>query len=449
MRHDCYKTKALHLGALVSIFTLCLFMSACGSGSSGNNSKNSGAGNSSSSSGNSSAINNNADSSSSQSQETDISQAIQLLNIPIDFPKPTLRDDNIPTPEKIELGRFLFFDRALSINEARSCGDCHQPALAFSDGLETSIGIDDTQVHDRNAMSLTNIIYNAGFNWANPNVRNLEDQAHGVLFNETPIELGWTDAETLIIDRLKADVLYISLFTDAFSNDSSEDNTDASSITVPNIERALASFQRILISGDSEFDRFQRGDDNALSVSAKRGMNLFFSEQLECFHCHGGFNFSQSVDHSRIVSDQLEFHNNGLYNIGGTGDYPANNTGLWDILPMPANMGKFKAPTLRNIALTAPYMHDGSIATLADVIDHYSRGGRLIEEGPNTGDGNLNPYKSSLLTGFILSEQDKADLIAFFESLTDWVFVCRADLQDPFGVHLPHEQCNAMTPLSF
>lgn len=354
--------------------------------------------------------------------------------LPAHFPDPKVSESNPLTVAKIELGRFLFFDRNLSINKTRSCGDCHQPAKAFTEDKALAVGITPDQIHARNSMSLTNVAYNAGFNWANPNLPDLERQVHGVLFNEAPIELGWSDVESQILDRLKEDTTYVKLFNDAFFDASDP-------FTVANVERALASFERALISGNSAFDLFEAGDKTALSQSAQKGKELFFSEQLECFHCHGGFNFSQAVDHEGIVLNQLDFHNNGLYNIAGNGDYPANNTGLWEFNSTPSNMGKFRAPTLRNIALTAPYMHDGSIATLDEVIDHYARGGRLIAEGEYSGDGNLSPYKSELLAGFILSEQDKAHLKSFLESLTDWVFICAANLQDPYGNHPMHNRC--------
>lgn len=358
--------------------------------------------------------------------------------LPANFPKPKVLPSNPLTLAKVELGRFLFFDRQLSINEQRSCGDCHQPAKAFTDGTALAVGITAEQIHARNSMSLTNVAYNAGFNWANPNVRDLETQVHGVLFNETPVELGWSDVEAQILDRLKEDASYAQLFNAAFPE-------EADPFTVANVGRALASFERALISGASAFDAFEAGDKTALSEAAKKGKELFFSEQLECFHCHGGFNFSQAVDHEGVVLNQLDFHNNGLYNINGTGDYPVNNTGLWEFINEPSNMGKFRAPTLRNIALTAPYMHDGSIATLDEVIEHYARGGRLIEAGPQAGDGNVNPFKSELLAGFILSEQDKQNVKAFLQSLTDWQFICAPNLQDPYGNHPLHSECTALS----
>ena len=148
-------------------------------------------------------------------------------------------------------------------------------------------------------------------------------------------------------------------------------------------------------------------------------MELFFSERLECFHCHGGFNFTDSTTHANARIDRIGFHNTGLYNIDGEGAYPSDNTGLYDMTGARRDMGRFKAPTLRNIAVTAPYMHDGSAATLEEVIEHYARGGRLIEEGPFAGDGRRNPFKSEFIRGFVLSDSEREELMAFLDSLTD------------------------------
>jgi cytochrome c peroxidase len=178
-----------------------------------------------------------------------------------------------------------------------------------------------------------------------------------------------------------------------------------------------------------------------MSESAKRGRELFFSERLECFHCHGGFNFSQSTTHDKSVFTEIEFHNNGLYNIDGSGAYPLDNHGLWEFTFKPEDMGRFRAPTLRNIELTAPYMHDGSIATLEEVIDHYARGGRLISSGPLAGDGAKNPFKSEFIVGFMITADEKTDLINFLKSLTDWEFICDERFSDPFGNLLPHPHC--------
>ena len=199
-----------------------------------------------------------------------------------------------------------------------------------------------------------------------------------------------------------------------------------------NLTKALASFERNLIAFNSPYDRYRfGGDKRAISESAKRGERLFHSESLECFHCHGGFNFSDSVKHERLAFTEIAFHNTGLYNIGGKGYYPPNNTGVYEITQQPSDMGRFKAPTLRNIALTAPYMHDGSIATLEEVIEHYRVGGRTLHSGEYAGIGSQNPLKSHFISGFEISETEKQDLLAFLHSLTDESFIQNPALSDP------------------
>ena len=164
-------------------------------------------------------------------------------------------------------------------------------------------------------------------------------------------------------------------------------------------------------------------------------MNLFFGEKAECFHCHGSFNFNDQVVHagSRPALIETPFHNTGLYNIDGRGGFPAPNRGVYENSFLPADMGKFRAPSLRNVGVTAPYMHDGSIATLAEVLDFYAAGGRVIAAGPHAGDGRVNPFKSSLVSLIRLSEQDKADLVAFLHTLTDHEFLNDPKLADPFA----------------
>ncbi|MEE2778885.1 MAG: di-heme enzyme, partial [Myxococcota bacterium] len=176
---------------------------------------------------------------------------------------------------------------------------------------------------------------------------------------------------------------------------------------------------------------FYGGDATAMSPKALQGFSLFMSERLECFHCHGGVNFSDSLSETSTFTE-ITFHNNGLYNVDGEGGYPADNTGVFEITGDPEDMGRFKAPTLRNIAVTAPYMHDGSIETLEGVIDHYANGGRKILVGENAGDGSESPLKSAFVSGFVLTPDEKTALIAFLESLTDESFLTDPDLSDPF-----------------
>ena len=184
--------------------------------------------------------------------------------------------------------------------------------------------------------------------------------------------------------------------------------------------KRLACFERSIISARSPYDRYHYGGDNAaVSASAKRGEILFFNQHLSCFRCHGGFNFTDATVSETSVGREVEFHNTGLYNLPGSFSFPAANLGVYEHTHLPSDVGKFKAPTLRNIAITAPYMHDGSIATLVEVIDHYAAGGRTISQGPNAGIGHNNPNKDELIAGFTLSPQDRIDLIAFLQSLTD------------------------------
>lgn len=355
--------------------------------------------------------------------------------LPSGFPTPKEAPDNPLSAAKIELGRHLFYDLRLSVNQSMACASCHQPARAFTDGRATAIGATG-EAHPRNAMSLSNVVYNATFNWANPGLTSLHAQALVPIFGEFPLELGWSDHEAEILNRFRYDAIYKKLFADAYPGAVDPFSTDR-------VTKALAAFESILISGNSSYDQatFQ-GNPNTMSAAARRGQELFFSERLECFHCHGGFNFSQAVNHAGTTLAQSEFHNNGLYNLGGKGDYPANNRGLWEFTQRSADMGRFRAPTLRNIELTAPYMHDGSIATLEDVLDHYARGGRLIKEGLLAGDGAKNPYKSELIVGFSLTAQERQDVIAFLQSLTDWAFICDPRFIDPFGNFPQHIRCH-------
>ncbi|MBK8010417.1 MAG: di-heme enzyme [Deltaproteobacteria bacterium] len=349
----------------------------------------------------------------------------QLLRLPDGFPLPSVPADNPLTREKIELGRHLFYDPALSANGMQSCASCHVQARAFTDGRETALG-STGQVHPRNSQSLTNVAYNATLTWANPLLVSIEQQVMVPLFGELPIELGVTGHEDLVLDRLRDSPMYRELFAAA--------NPDAEApIAWPSIIRALASFCRALISGRSPFDRFVYGHDaQAISDSAKRGLDLFFSERLECHHCHGGFNFTLSSTHDGVVADAAAFHNTGLYNVDERGGYPDDNTGVHAVTHRSEDMGRFRAPTLRNIAVTAPYMHDGSVASLEDVVRIYEAGGRLLSGGPHAGDGRTNPHKSGLVTGFRLTDGERRDLLAFLATLTDQTFLSDPELASPF-----------------
>ena len=310
--------------------------------------------------------------------------ALTAQDLPTGFPKPRVPLDNPLTPAKVELGRYLFYDTRMSVNGKSSCASCHKQELAFTDGLPVAVGATGEK-HPRGAMSLVNIAYSAALTWGNPGIVSLEQQALIPMFGENPLELGLRVGDSFL-STLRSDPKYRELFEYAFPQDSDR-------FTIVNVTKAIASFERSIISARSPYDRYHYcGDDSAVSDSAKRGEILFFSQQLSCFRCHGGFNFGGGA----------EFHNNGLYNARGGPD-----TGISEFTKDPKDAGKFKAPTLRNIALTAPYMHDGSIATLDGVLSHYASA------------GHNSPNKDPLIAGFALSSQDRIDLIEFLKSLTD------------------------------
>ena len=338
--------------------------------------------------------------------------------LPARFPAPLVPDSNPMTNAKVDLGRHLFYDRRMSVTQQFSCASCHEQARAFTDGREVAVGATG-QPHPRNSMTLANVAYPSSLNWANPLVRKHEMQALIPMFGDNPVELGLTGEEQALLDRFRADRTYQELFPAAFPGEADPFSIDA-------VTRALASFQRTIMSGNAPYDRYLNGDRGAISESAVRGEALFFSERLECHHCHSSFNLSGSVQYVGKEFRDQEFFNNGLYNIGGTGAYPDNNRGLFTFTQKPEDMGRFKAPTLRNVAVTAPYMHDGSIATLEGVIDHYAAGGRTIDSGPYAGNGSASPYKSGLVPGFTLTGGEREDVLAFLRSLTDEEF-----LRDP------------------
>ncbi|WP_437660390.1 MbnH family di-heme enzyme [Sorangium sp. So ce1182] len=352
--------------------------------------------------------------------------AVYDWGLPPGFPVPKVPQGNPMSAVKVELGRRLFYDRRLSGNGTYSCGSCHLQELAFSDGLACAKG-STGQMHTRGSMSLANVAYLTTLTWGNPLLDTLEEQALSPMFGETPVELGLAGREDEMIERLQDEPLYRDLFPDAFPG-------DGEPIRLDNITRAIAAFERSLLSYRSPYDRYRYdGDPSGMSEAALRGLDLFFSEKLECFHCHGGFNLSDSVQHDGTTFTEVMFHNTGLYNIGGSGAYPEGNAGVYEISGKEADMGRFRAPTLRNIAVTAPYMHDGSIATLEEVLDHYAAGGRTIESGPNAGVGSENRFKSELIRGFDLTAEEKADVIAFLKTLTDEAFLRDPRFADPWA----------------
>jgi cytochrome c peroxidase len=316
-------------------------------------------------------------------------------NLPPGFPKPAVPADNPMSAAKVELGRRLFYDRRMSVNGEESCASCHRQELAFTDGRARARGATG-EMHPRGSMSLVNVAYAPALTWANPELESLEDQALGPMLAVEPIELGLKGHESEFLYKLKGDAEYRRLFPQAFPK-------GGELWTLRNVTKALAAFERSIVSLRSPYDRYRWGGDlSALSDSAKRGELIFSSsERGGCFQCHGGWNFA-SIRYEGGRNREGAFFNTGV------SLYAPPNRGVYEYTKRAEDLGKFRAPTLRNIAVTAPYMHDGSIATLEEVVDHYASGGRYDHAN-----------KSRIIRPFRLTDGDRRDLVEFLRSLTD------------------------------
>ena len=291
--------------------------------------------------------------------------------------------DNPLTQEKVDLGRFLFFDKRLSANDTIACATCHIPALAFTDGQPVSSGIHHLQ-GGRSAPTAINRAFSTVQFW-DGRAATLENQSIGPFAN--PIEHGFANHDQLVAKISKIDG-YKELFKTVFK---------VENITKEHVGKAIASFQRTLISGNSPFDRFDYdGDEKALSESAKRGKKLFFGK-ARCNLCHFGTNFSDE-----------KFHNVG---IGWGGE--ALDVGRYNVTKDVKDLGAFKTPTLREISRTAPYMHDGRFSTLEQVVKHYNNG------------GVKNPFLDNQIIPLNLTASEIKDLISMLRSLegTGWQHV--------------------------
>jgi cytochrome c peroxidase len=294
--------------------------------------------------------------------------------LPVGFPEPAVPADNPMNAAKVALGAKLFADPRLSITGAHSCQSCHSPERAFTDGLALSRGATG-EILRLNAPTLFNVAYNASLGWTDANLRTLEQQMRGPLFNEHPRELGLAGRERELARELGADEALAREFDAAFP-------VVDSPVTMDNVIRAIAAYERTLLAGNSGFDRYVfAGDHDALSAPQKAGMQLFFSERAGCARCHGGINFTGVwVDRE---------HQQAEPSFADTG------TGV-----------AVRIPTLRNAAATAPYMHDGRFATLDAVLDHYEK----LAMDPNV---DTRLHRPPLTTG------ERDDLRAFLLSLTD------------------------------
>ncbi len=296
--------------------------------------------------------------------------------IPSHFPIPNIHPDSFPSQEKIDLGRKLFYDVRLSKNNTISCASCHHQSLAFSDSLAFSFG-DNKAIGSRNAPSLANVVY------------------HNKLLREG--SLPTLEMQVLVPiqehNEFNSNILEISnKLNEIFEYRQMSQKAFGSELTPFAVTRSIAAFERILISGQSKYDDFINGKTNLSSLELK-GKELFFSDRTNCSSCHGTFLFTNQT-----------FENNGLY-------VSYNDNGRERFTLDPSDNGRFKVPSLRNVALTAPYMHDGSINSLEQVIEHYSSGGKP------------HPNKSQLIKSISLSQDEKSALIAFLNTLTDYNFI--------------------------
>ena len=301
-----------------------------------------------------------------------------LMEIPKGFPAVEFQEGNEFSMARWELGKKLFFVPVMSVDSSISCASCHLPELAFSDNQASSPGVEN-RPGVRNASPLFNVAYHPYFT-REGGVPTLEFQILVPIQEHNEFDFNIV----LLAERLAQDSNYVQMAAAAYEQ-------------VPNpfvITRSLAVFERSLLSGYSPYDQYANYDiSGAMSKAAIRGMELFFSEQTNCSSCHGGFNFTNYA-----------FENNGLYE-----EYP--DEGRFRLTGEEADRSLFKTPSLRNVELTAPYMHDGSIASLKEVIDHYQTGGKN------------HPHRSELIQSLQLTDGEKADLLQFLQSLTDETFV--------------------------
>lgn len=336
-------------------------------------------------------------------------------DVPAFIPLPVEPADNPMTESKFQLGRHLFYDERLSANGNIACATCHHQDKAFTDGLAHPAGTYG-DLHPRNAQPLGNTAWYATFNWAAPLVTTLEEQIRGPLFGTEPPEHGIAaENQDQILATIIADKTYQQLFIQAFPEWSEATDWSFDEHIIP----ALASFIRGISSFDTPFDHYLAGNKNALSNAAVRGFSLFMDERLECTHCHFGDQFltNNRMDRSRRWAEP-NFHNTGAVQ-----NYLQPNQGVYEVTGKPSDLGLFRTPSLRNIALTAPYSHDGSHATLRDIIETYSQGGK--------GAPNLDGF----IIGFTLTAAETNDLIAFLCSLTDETFITNPRYSNPWPDH--------------
>jgi len=294
--------------------------------------------------------------------------------VPLGLPAFQWPKDNKYSVEKVELGRYLYFDRRLSADGTVSCASCHAPEHGFTDGAPVSTGI-KAQKGGRSAPTVINRAYSLAQFW-DGRAGSLEEQAKGPMAN--PIEMGNT--HEAIVEKLKGIAGYRVLFAKAFGSDE---------ITIDATAKAIASFERTVLSGNAPYDRYKRGDKKAMTPQQVHGMSVFI-DKAKCDQCHEGANFTL----------------NAYANLGVGTDKPGPDVGRYAVTKDPRDWGAFKTPTLREIEHTAPYMHDGSLQTLEEVVDFYDKG------------GIKNKNLDEKIKPLHLADQDKKDLVAFLKALS-------------------------------
>ena len=323
------------------------------------------------------------------------------LDLPATFPMLEMPADNPLTEGGVKLGQHLFFDPILSADSTMSCASCHLPEAGFTDNLGVSTGIDGI-AGSRSSMSLVNIGFSyTGLFW-DGRVQTLEEQA--LLPVEDPIELHNTWMN--VVPKLAAKPLYQELFRKAFGIE------NTSEVTKELAAKAIAQYERVLISGNSKFDQEAR-NEYFYSEEENEGFVMFFDEDpdiidAECFHCHS----------APLLTDN-SYRNNGLDEVSDPADFVDLGRGL--VSGNPLEYGAFKVPTLRNIVLTAPYMHDGRFKTLEEVLDHYSSG------------GHFSPNRDTEMRKLDLTDDQKQNLIAFLHTLTDTSYLSLEHVKNPFN----------------
>ena len=331
-----------------------------------------------------------------------------VFNIPAGYPQPIYPTDNVATEEGVKLGRHLFYDRRLSETNVMSCATCHKQEFAFSDPLRFSFGIFG-DMGTRNSMALVNLAFspNQHFFW-DGRAQTLEIQVFEPVTNPIEMASSWHT----VVNKLKAVPAYKQLFKDAFGSEE---------IDSVRISKALSQFMRTMVSFNSPFDKWARGE-GTLTPQQINGLNLMQSlTKGDCFHCHNS--------EDRLFS-RYGHTNNGLDEQAAWSD-PNFDFGLYRVTGNPADRAKFKVPTLRNIMLTAPYMHDGRFATMEDVlVGHYLTGGKVSETIDPLME--FSPVVMPNNPGLNLTPQDIQDIIAFLHTLTDMEFVNDQQFSNPW-----------------